>query len=151
MTQPQTNQNVEEFLKKEFFLNQYNTAFRGLENMQTRITELQKYIVSFLSAIYAGVYYLSAKFDYFDFVKMIDSLAAFTVIVAIFWFIQIICLQNKARFKAKMIRDMEKDVPVKYMTEHQEHNKKYEILYYVCDFFLPFIVLCASTSCLWIF
>ncbi len=151
MTHHQNNQAVDEFMKKEFFLNQYNTAFRGLENMQTKITELQKYVISFLSVVYAGVYYLSAKFTTMDFAKMVDKLAVFSIILAIFWLIQVICLQNKAKFKAKLIRDMEKNVPFKYMTEHQQHNKKYEVLYYICDFFLPLIVLITSIVCFWIF
>ncbi len=145
------NQNIDEFMKKEFFLNQYNPAFRGLENMQTKITELQKYVVSFLSAVYAGVYYLLSKFTDYSFVNMIEGLAAFSAIVALFWLIQIICLQNKARFKANLIREMENDVPFKYMTKHQEHNKEYEVLYYVCDFFMPFIVLSSSIICMWVF
>jgi len=151
MTFNELNQSTQDFLNQEFFMNQYNTAFRGLENMQTKVSELQKYMVSFLSAVYAGVYYLSDKISDLNFYTMLNGLAVFSIVVAVFWVIQIVTLQNKARFKAKLIRNMEENVPIKYLTDHQEHNKKYEALYYVCDFFLPVMVFLVSITCLVLF
>lgn len=126
----------------EYYFNYYNTAFRGYENMQQRIFDLQKFYFSFISTIVGAVAVgIEKKFFIvnFDIINAKYLLCSIILILCTVWFAQIIIIHRKLELKKTIILALEKDLPYEYFTHHFSRTGITEIMFKNTDFYIPCI------------
>lgn len=126
----------------EYYFNYYNTAFRGYENMQQRIVDLQKFYFSFITTIVGAVAVgIEKKFFIvdFDILNAKYLLCSIILILCSVWLVQICIIHRKLELKKTIILALEKDLPYEYFTHHFSRTGKTEILFKNTDFYIPFI------------
>jgi hypothetical protein len=126
----------------QFYFEYYNTAFRGYENMQQRIVDLQKFYFSFISAIVGAIAVgIEKKIFTVDLNTVSIKLLLYGIILVLclIWIAQICLIHKKIELKKSIILALEKDLPYAYFTHHFTKTGKTEILFKNTDFYVPII------------